>query len=156
MRIDDVIRYLRQARVPFRAFSYAAPESLPAVAHPLPPGAQLVDAYVVLVGGKPAIACIQSGEMIDLLALAQEAGATALESSANELQDEHRDASGPLPPLGGVFGVPLFVDERVAQSATLTFRAFDTNDYVEVLYEDFARLERPRVAAFSKAGELPP
>ena len=66
--------------------------------------------------------------MIDLLALAQEAGATALESTANELQDEHRDASGPLPPLGGVFGVPLFVDERVAQSATLTFRAFNAGN----------------------------
>jgi hypothetical protein len=37
-----------------------------------------------------------------------------------------------------------------------TFRAFNKNDYVEVLYEAFARLERPRVAAFAKAGELPP
>lgn len=154
--IDDIVRYLRKANVPFRAFSYASPEPRPAVAHPLSPGAQLVDTHVVLVDGKPAIVCIQSGESLNLAALAHQTGATAIESSTAELRDEHRDAPEPLPPLGGVFGVPLFVDERVAQSATLTFRAFNTNDYVEVLYEDFARLERPRVAAFAKAGELPP
>ena len=154
--IDDVVRYLREGKVSFRAISYAAPEPEPAVAHRLPPGGQLVDAHVVLVDGKPAIACIQSGEMVDLAALARETGAPALESSTAELLDQYRGAPEPVPPLGGVFGVPLFVDERVAQAAVLTFRAFDANDYVELLYEDFARLERPRVAAFATAGELPP
>jgi hypothetical protein len=156
MMIDDVVRYLRQGRVPFRAFSYAAPEPQPVVAHRLPPGAQLVDAHVVLVDGKPAIACIQSGETLNLAAIALATGAIAIESSTTELGDEYRDVAAPLPPLGGVFGVPLFVDQRVAQAALLTFRAFDENDYVEVLYEDFARLERPRVAAFASAGELCP
>ncbi len=74
MMIDDVARYLRQGRVPFRAFSYAAPEPQPAVAHRLPPAAQLVDAHVVLVDGKPAIACIQSGETLNLAAIALETG----------------------------------------------------------------------------------
>jgi prolyl-tRNA editing enzyme YbaK/EbsC (Cys-tRNA(Pro) deacylase) len=110
----------------------------------------------VLVAGKPAIVCMQSGESLNLAALALQTGATALESSTAELGDEHRDAPGPVPPLGGVFGIPLFVDERVAQAALLTFRAFDANDYIEILYEDFARLENPRVAAFANAGELGP
>jgi prolyl-tRNA editing enzyme YbaK/EbsC (Cys-tRNA(Pro) deacylase) len=156
MMIDDVIRYLRRARVPFRAVSYAAPESQPAVAHRLPPGAQLVDAHVLLVDGKPAIACIQSGEMVNIAAMTEETGGTVTEASASQLPRESGDASGPLPPLGGVFGVPLFVDERVARAPLLAFRAFDANDYVEVLYEDFARLERPRVASFADAGELTP
>jgi Ala-tRNA(Pro) deacylase len=156
MMIDAVVRYLHQGRVPFRAFSYAAPEPQPVVAHRLPPGAQLVDAHVVLVDGKPAIACIPSGETLNLAAIALDTGAIAIESSSAGLGDEYRDAAGPLPPLGGVFGVPLFVDERVTQAALLTFRAFDANDYIEVLYEDFARLERPRVAAFANAGELSP
>ena len=155
MMIDAVVRYLRQRRA-LRALSYAAPEPQPVVAHRLPPGAQLVVAHVVLVDGKPAIACIQPGETLNLAAIALETGALATESSAAELGDEYRDAAAPLPPLGGVFGVPLFVDERVAQAALLMFRAFDANDYVEVLYEDFARLERPRVAAFASAGALCP
>jgi Ala-tRNA(Pro) deacylase len=154
--IDDVVRYLRKAGVPFRVFSYAAPEPQPTVAHRLPPGAQLVDARVVLVDGKPALVCTLSGEPMNLAAFARQTGATAIESSVAELGDEHRDEPGPLPPLGGVFGVPLFVDERVSHAATLAFRAFAANDYVEILYEDFARLERPKVAAFASAGELPP
>lgn len=154
--IDDVVRYLHRAKIPFRAVSYAAPEPQPAVAHRLPPGAQLVDAHVMLVNGRPAIACIQAGETVNLAAITEETGGTVTEASTAELHGEYRDAPEPVPPLGGVFGVPLFVDERVARAPLLAFRAFDTNDYVEVLYEDFARLERPRVAAFANAGELGP
>jgi Ala-tRNA(Pro) deacylase len=154
--IDDVVRYLRKAGVPFRVYSYASPEPRPVVAHRLPPGTQLVDAQVVLVDGKPALVCTVSGEPMNLAAFVRETGATAIESSAAELGDEHRDEPGPLPPLGGVFGVPLFVDQHVSQAATVAFRAFAANDYVELLYEDFARLERPKVASFASAGELPP
>jgi prolyl-tRNA editing enzyme YbaK/EbsC (Cys-tRNA(Pro) deacylase) len=157
MMIEDVVRYLRRARVPFRAISYVvAPEAQPSVAHRLPPGAQLVDAHVVLVDGRPAIACIQSGEMVNLAAMTVETGGTVTEASPAEIFGKPDDAPVLVPPLGGVFGVPLFVDERVARAPLLAFRAFDANDYVEVLYEDFARLERPRVAAFADAGELPP
>jgi len=154
--IEDVVRYLHKSKVPFRTISYPSPESLPVVAHSLRPGARLVDTHVVLVDGRPAIVCIPSGEAINLAAFARATGATAIESTAAELGEEHGAAPEPLPPLGGVFGVPLFVDERVAQAALLTFRAFDMNDYVEILYEDLARLERPRVAAFANAGELGP
>lgn len=158
MMIDDVVRYLRRARVPFRAISYAvAPEAQPFVAHRLPPGAQLVDAHVVLVDGRPAIACIQSGEMVNLAAMTEETGGTVTEGNPAEILGEPGGGAPELlPPLGGVFGVPLFVDERVARAPLLAFRVFDANDYVEVLYEDFARLERPRVAAFADAGELTP
>jgi hypothetical protein len=64
-------------------------------------------------------------------------------------------ASAPLPPLGRIFGVPLFVDERVANAPVVCFAAFATTDFVEMTYDDLARLEQPRIAPVGIAGELP-
>jgi len=153
--IEAVVRYLRQAGVSFRMTSYPGPEPRPQVAHRFTPGTQLVDAHVVLVDGAPALACTPCDVPIDLAAFATETGAMVLESSSAELPDEYRGAPGPLPPLGGVFGVPLFIDERILQAPRLGFRAFAPNDYVELGYDDFALVERPRVVAFAR-GELPP
>jgi hypothetical protein len=35
------------------------------------------------------------------------------------------------------------------------FLAFSPGDWVEIPYDDFARLERPRIASFAIGGELP-
>jgi prolyl-tRNA editing enzyme YbaK/EbsC (Cys-tRNA(Pro) deacylase) len=153
--IEAIVRYLRGSGVPFRMTSYPMPEPEPPVAHRFVAGARLVDVHVVLVDGRPALVCIPAGAHVDLAALANETGAAVLETTSAELRDEYRGAPEPLPPLGGVFGVPLFVDEQVLQAPVVAFRAFSSNDYVELSYDDLALLERPRVAAFALWGELP-
>ncbi len=152
--IDDVVRYLRRAGVPFRVTSYPSPEPEPSVALKFAPGTQLVDVHVVLVDGSPALACARAGAPLNYAAFALATGGSVLESNSADLPEQYRGTVGPLPPLGGVFGVPLFVDEQLLEGARLAFRAFDRNDFVELLYEDLALLEHPRVAAFAR-GELP-
>jgi prolyl-tRNA editing enzyme YbaK/EbsC (Cys-tRNA(Pro) deacylase) len=146
---------LRKAGVPFRLTSYPSPEPQPAVAHPLQPGTQLVDVHVVLVDGFPALACTPHGLPLDLAALAAQTGTTAFEASPAQLPESYRDSLEPLPALGGVFGVPLFVDEQILDADRVAFRAFGDNDYVEMAYDDFALIECPRIAAFAHE-ELPP
>jgi prolyl-tRNA editing enzyme YbaK/EbsC (Cys-tRNA(Pro) deacylase) len=153
--IDAIVRYLRKAGIPFRVTSYPTPEPLPPVAVRFAPGTQLVDVHVVLVDGSPALACMPTGEPLNIAAFATQTGATVVEVSSDELRDEYRGAAGPIPPLGGVFGVPLFVDERVLEAPRVAFRAFSENDYVELSYDDLALVEHPRIAAFAR-GELPP
>jgi prolyl-tRNA editing enzyme YbaK/EbsC (Cys-tRNA(Pro) deacylase) len=154
--IEAVVRYLRQAGVSFRVASYPAPEPQPNVAHRFAPGAQLVDVHVVLVDGAPALACTPAGAPINFAALAAETRAAVIEATPEELRDEYRGAPEPLPPLGGVFGVPLFVDEQILEAPIVAFRAFSPNDFFELSYDDLALVERPRVAAFARWGELTP
>jgi prolyl-tRNA editing enzyme YbaK/EbsC (Cys-tRNA(Pro) deacylase) len=134
--------------------SYPSPEPEPTVALKCAPGTQLVDVHVVLVDGNPALACVPAGAPINYAAFALTTGATVVESNTADLPAQYRGTAGPLPPLGGVFGVPLFVDERLLEAEKLVFRAFDVNDFVELLYDDLALVEQPRVAAFAR-GELP-
>jgi prolyl-tRNA editing enzyme YbaK/EbsC (Cys-tRNA(Pro) deacylase) len=152
--IDAVVRYLRRAGVAFRVSSYPSPEREPSVALKFPPGTQLVDVSVVLVDGSPALACTPAGATVNYASFARATGATVLESSPADLPEAFRATAGPLPALGGFFGVPTFVDESILPAPRIVFRAFDTNDYVELLYDDFALVERPRVAAIVR-GELP-
>ena len=155
MMIDVVVRYLRKAGVPFRLTSYPSPEPQPSVAHPLRPGTQLVDVHVVLVDGLPALACTPHGVPMDMAAFASQTGTTAIQATIAQLPESGRDSSEPLPALGGVFGVPLFIDEQILEADRVAFRAFGANDYVEMAYDDFALVECPRVVAFAHE-ELPP
>jgi hypothetical protein len=154
--IDAVVSYLHEAGVPFRLTSYPAPEAQPRVAHRIAPTAQMVEAHVVLMDGRPALACTLRGEAPSLAALATETGAMVLETTTADLPFDRRPGRGLVPPLGRLFGVPLFVDVRVSESPIVAFRAFGENDYLELSYEDLALVERPRVAAFAELAELPP
>jgi prolyl-tRNA editing enzyme YbaK/EbsC (Cys-tRNA(Pro) deacylase) len=154
--IDAVVHYLHEAGIPFRLTSYPAPEPLPQVAHRLQPSTQLVETHIVLVDGQPALACTVCGEAVSLPALATETGGVVVDSGTEDLSGDYHGATGPIPPLGRLMGVPLFVDVRVAELHNLAFRAFGPNDYLEISYDDLALVERPRVASFGEAGELPP
>jgi Ala-tRNA(Pro) deacylase len=153
-----VVEYLRMHDVTFRLESFPSPEPQPAVAHHLPLENMLdVESRVLLVDGRPAIACIPRGDELNLSGLRNSINAELVEEG--ELEDlpwflEQGESS--MPPLGRMFGVPLFVDERVASAPALCFAAFSPTDFVEIAYDDLARLEQPRVAPVGVAGELPP
>lgn len=153
--IDTIVRYLHRARVPFRLASYPSEEAEPKAAHPLPPGGMYVDTALFLVDGTPVLACFPAGETPDLAAIGAELGGIALDAGRGELPGELGHAEPPLPPFGQLFGLPLLLDERVTACAVLVFRAFRDSDYFEVPYEAFGVLEQPRVASFTRAGELP-
>jgi len=153
--LDKIVRYLHDSIVPFRLASYVTPELEPKAGHPIPAGGMLVDTQAVLVNGSVVLACFPADERIDLVALGNELGGFAVEANRDELPEALRDLDGRIPPLGQLFGVPLILDERVVAAAIVVFRGLGDNDYFEVLFDDFSRTERPRVAGFALAGELP-
>lgn len=153
--IDRVVRYLRSQGVPFRLSSYPAPEALPEVAHRLPPGGLRVVTHVLLVGGRPAIACMARGAQLNLPRLTHELGTTVLEGSAEDLPPPYTNVAGPIPPFGAEIGTLTIVDEAVTLAASIGFDTFSSTDIMDIVYDDFSRLERPRVASFAIDGELP-
>lgn len=153
--LDHVVKYLRSHGVPFRLVSHPSPEPLPAVAYRLPPGGVVLETHVLLVAGRPAIACTPRGSRLSLPRLKAELGADVLEGTAEDLPPPYTGAPGPKPPLGGALGVLTLIDEAVSAASAVAFEAFDASDVVEIPYDEFARLERPRIASFADSGELP-
>jgi Ala-tRNA(Pro) deacylase len=152
--IGTIVDYLHRARVPFHLASYPSEEALPIAAHPTPPGGLVVDARMFLVNGRAVIVVFPASEEVDLSAISASLGGVVVSGTNEELPAEFRRTEGPIPPLGQLFGMPIIADERISQAAILVFRAFGESVYFEIPYEDYARLEQPRLASFASAGEL--
>lgn len=143
--LDAVVRHLYSSGVPFRLSSQSP-------APPTPRGTK-VDTQFVLIAARLALIAFPSGLRPDHAALSNTLGAVVLEVPFEDLPDVLR--GGPVPPLGTLFGVPLVVDERLAtESDIIAFQAFRADDWFDLAYDDFARLETPRVVAFATGGEL--
>jgi prolyl-tRNA editing enzyme YbaK/EbsC (Cys-tRNA(Pro) deacylase) len=127
---------------------------MPHAGHLIPPHAVLVEARVVTVDGRLVLACVRSGDGLDLAALSHELGGVAMEALPAELPERLAAGGEVIPPLGKLLGLPLIVDEDVENCTTLVFHGRAYDDYFELPYEDFARLEQPRIASFARAGEL--
>jgi len=154
--LDHVVHHLRAHGVSFRLSSQPSPEPLPlpGVAHSVPPGGLWVETRVLLLGGRPAVACVPRGSKMSLPALTNELGVEVIEGSPRDLPPPYATAAGDIPPLGGAMGVLTLVDAGVTVASSIVFNAFSPHDVVELPFDDFARLEQPRVASFAVGGEL--
>jgi Ala-tRNA(Pro) deacylase len=156
--LANVVEYLRSNAVAFRLVSNPSPEADPPVAHTVrPSGAVLIDTHLVLIDGRPSLVCVPRGDKVNLLGLR-----AALRAELIEEEDGRAALPWPfwgalrrIPPLGRLFGAPLIIDRAVARAAVICFEVFDGTDLVEIIYDDFARLELPRVEDAAMAGELP-
>ena len=155
LMLPRVVEYLRANGVPFRLQSHPSPEPDPPVAYRVAPTATFVETHVLLVDGRPTIGCIPRGDHLNLAGFREYTKAEIIEEgSLDDLPWFFDGTAAPIPPLGRLFGVPLFVDDRVSNSDVICVSAFAPTDSVEMTYDDLARLEQPRVAPLAIAGEL--
>ena len=153
--LDTIVGYLHGARVPFKLTSYPSEEPSPQVAHPLPPSSVLVDTEIIRIGDRVALACFPAGEKADHAAIGAALGGVVTPGDASDLPGELATMPPPIPPFGQLTGLTLVVDDRLAESSILVFQISAGSDFIEVPYDDWARLEAPRMAAFASMGELP-
>jgi prolyl-tRNA editing enzyme YbaK/EbsC (Cys-tRNA(Pro) deacylase) len=153
--LDRVVHHLRANGISFRLSSQPSPEPLPEVAQSIPPGGLFVETRVLLVAGRPAVAVIPRGAQVSLPALTNELSAEVIEGSPADLPPPFTGAAGSIPPLGSAMGVLTMIDTRVSLASAIVFTAFSPHDAFEIPFDEYARLERPRISSFAVGGELP-
>jgi hypothetical protein len=152
-----VVEYLHSHNVPFRLLSFPSVEPEPPVVFPIRPAGLAVQTRVLLVDGRPIIAAVPSGDRLNLPGIRAELNARIVEEgSMEDLPWPFGGAGSPLPPFARLFGMPLFIDEAIGNAAVLCLMAFAPTDFIEITYDDYLRLEQPRVGKIAEAGELPP
>ncbi len=57
---------------------------------------------------------------------------------------------GAMPPFGNLFGLPVYVNSRLAGEDMITFNAGTHRDVIHMHFRDFERLAQPSVVAFSR------
>jgi Ala-tRNA(Pro) deacylase len=58
-------------------------------------------------------------------------------------------ATGAMPPFGNLYGLPLFVDQSLAEEKNIVFRIGTHRETMKLAYADFSRLAQPIVAEFA-------
>ncbi len=113
-------------------------------------GWEIAKTTILKADGKFAMAVLPAPCKVDLDRLRREIGAKSVVIAA---EDEFRSLFpecelGAMPPFGNLYGLPVYVDEQLAEDESIVFAAGTHTEAVRMDYKDFARLVKPKVMAF--------
>jgi Ala-tRNA(Pro) deacylase len=139
--------YLEERRVPFRASEhpYGVTAQLTAQqAHVS--GKRFGKTVVLKQNGRFLLALVPAAESVDLAALGDLFGPGIALANEAEMAELFPDCEpGAMPPLGGLYGLPVIADACLGKQATITVNGGTHTDVIELRWEDFVQTEHPRI-----------
>jgi Ala-tRNA(Pro) deacylase len=115
-------------------------------------GYELAKTVIIKVDGKMAMAVVPAPQHVDMLHLEDLIGASKVEL-ATEVEFKQRFPEcelGAMPPFGTLYGMDVYVADRLADDEYIAFNAGTHTELVRMRYRDFDRLANPKVLAFSR------
>jgi Ala-tRNA(Pro) deacylase len=144
--------YLRENGVPFEVQHHPraiTAQEVAATEHV--PGKMLAKVVVVMVDGRMVMLSLPAPYQVDLEKVGKVLGAEeARLAEEEEFEGAFPDCEvGAMPPFGNLYGMPVYVEEALAEDETIFFRAGTHTDTMSVRYTDFEQLVEPTIAAFA-------
>lgn len=105
-------------------------------------------AKVVMVksGGRHLMTVLPADHQIDLEKVGKAIGKTASLDREEEFKSLFPDcATGAMPPFGNLYGLPTYVDNRLAQEDYIVFEAGTHTDAIKMSYRDYEKIVKPQV-----------
>jgi Ala-tRNA(Pro) deacylase len=140
--------FLNSKRVSFRHLKHGQEFTAPRVAESQHvSGRELAKSVLVVMDDSLVMAVIPANERLDLEKLAHLVGALSFRL-ARESEFEDRFAGcevGAEPPLGSLYGVPVWLDASFEDHPTITFNAGTHTDTIQMSIPDYEELEHPIV-----------
>jgi Ala-tRNA(Pro) deacylase len=115
-------------------------------------GRELAKTVVIRVDDRFVLAVLPAPGRVDLKRFREVVGAD-LVSLATEAEFQGLFPGcepGAMPPFGNLYGLPVYVDEKLTLDRQIVFNAGTHSEAVRMEYSDFARLVQPKVVAFSR------
>lgn len=115
------------------------------------PGKLVAKTVVVFADGEMALLALPAPLHVDMKKAATVLGVKEVRlASEDEFAGRFPDCEvGAVPPLGNLYGLPLYVDTALADDERIVFDAGTHTDTISVTYEDFARVAKPEIADFA-------
>lgn len=140
--------FLDERHVPYTTLSHARTLTAQQTANAAHVSNQHFAKTVMLkVDGALAMLVMPAAYRIDLVRLARALGGREVElAHEDEFKDAFPDCEvGAMPPFGNIYGLPLYVDARLAGHAEIAFNAGSHTDAMRMPYREFERLAEPEV-----------
>jgi Ala-tRNA(Pro) deacylase len=144
---DQIKSYRDRTGIPFRASTHpygVTAQRTAEMAHVS--GKTFGKAVVLRQGEQYVLAIVPADERIDLSALRDLIGPNVDLASEAEMSRLFPGCEeGAMPPLGGLYGLPVVADACLAKQETITMNGGTHTDVIELRWEDFERVEHPRM-----------
>ena len=114
-------------------------------------GHELAKTVMVKLDGKLAMAVLSATAAVNFDLLEEVSGAETAElAGERDFRDLFPECElGAMPPFGNLYNMDVYVDTRLAEGEAIAFNAGTHKELVKLLYEDFARLVKPKVGRFA-------
>lgn len=113
-------------------------------------GWELAKTTILKVDGRFVMAVLPAPCQVDLDRFREVAGAQSVSlASEKEFKDLFPGCDvGAMPPFGNLYGLPVYLEERLARDASIAFNAGTHTEAIRMDFADFARLVEPKLADF--------
>ena len=114
-------------------------------------GWELAKTVVVIADGEPVMAVLAAPQAVDLVRLS---GVLAAGNIRLATEDELGRLFpgcevGAMPPFGSLWDVPVYIEDQLAGSDVITFRAGTHREAIRMQMDDYLDIERPELATFA-------
>ena len=116
-------------------------------------GKEMAKTVVVKLDGALAMAVVPAAQKVDVRRLKDAAGAKVAEIAAEEdFRSTFPECDlGAMPPFGNLYGVPVYLDSRLAEDVEISFNACSHTELMRLSYRDYERLVKPKVVPLTFA-----
>jgi Ala-tRNA(Pro) deacylase len=150
--LEHLKYYLNEAGVHYEVSphrtAYTA-QTVAAEAHE--PGWHVAKVVMAKAEGRPVMLVLSAPAHVDIAALKRGLG---WEYAALAREDEFRHLFpdcdlGAMPPFGNLYGVPVYLDEQLANEAAIVFQPGSHRTTMKIAMADYLRLVAPTLAGFA-------
>jgi len=152
MPVQKLKRYLDDNQVRYVTITHSRAYTAQEVANSAHiAGKELAKTVMVKLGGKVAMVVLPAPDRVSMDRLRMITGEKDVAiATEREFEDIFPNCEvGAMPPFGNLWGVDVFVDQRLREDERIAFNAGNHTELVQMAYADFERLVQPTVAQFS-------
>jgi len=147
-----ISNFLDSQHIPYQSFTHSRAYTAQGIAQAQHlSGKKLAKVVMIVEGDKKLImAVVAANHRVDLDRLA---GILKTDLIRLATEEEFRDIFpecelGAMPPLGNIYHLDVWVDEKLKSYSTISFNAGTHAEIIQMFFADFERLVNPKVAAF--------
>ncbi len=157
MSFEKLKEYLDHMEVNYASISHAlayTSQQIAQISHIR--GKDLAKTVIVKIDNKMAMVVLPASYKVDLGLVKDATGASYVSlASEAEFQDLFPDCeAGAMPPFGNLYGMEVYVDEKLAEDQEIVFNACSHLELIKLAYKDFFRLVKPKKGRFA-SGKVP-
>ena len=152
MPVKKLKAYLDEANVKYVTISHSSAftsQDIAASAHVS--GKEFAKTVMIKIDGEMAMAVLPATFHIDFDSLKGIFGTrNMIRATEPEFKDRFPDCElGAMPPFGNLYGMAVYVADSLTQNMYISFNAGSHTELIQLSYDDYRRLVKPRILQFS-------